>query len=76
MDDPSTLTTVGAPAIGIVGRLFGHIRHWLSRCPCCLNREMNPSRPRGKEWLLTLAFIRPFRCHWCERRFWRPRFGF
>jgi len=42
-------------------------------CPGCHTFELRPSRPRGWERVLLLALLRPYRCHCCMRRWWRPR---
>jgi hypothetical protein len=42
------------------------------RCPRCNQPEVYPSRVRGLDFLLTLLLLRPYRCHNCSRRYWRP----
>lgn len=39
-------------------------------CPYCWFRDMQPSRPRGLEWLLLIMGIRSYRCLLCQRSFW------
>lgn len=46
------------------------------KCPRCGGREVRTSRlTHAGEVLLLLvsgSMLRPFRCHMCSRRFWRP----
>lgn len=39
-------------------------------CPSCWSRDIQPSRFRGLEWLLSIVGIRPSRCITCFERFW------
>jgi hypothetical protein len=40
-------------------------------CPHCHSSETRPSKRRLIEYLLTLVFLRPYRCRTCNYRFWR-----
>ena len=46
------------------------------RCPACRSGCVRRSRRRGivEKTLLTVAFVRPFRCVECGWRFYRPTF--
>ena len=39
-------------------------------CPKCQSLNVHRSRRRGMESLAAVFFVRPFRCHACEHRFW------
>ena len=42
------------------------------RCPRCRTYAVHRSHFRAWELPLALVLCRPFRCHTCLRRFWRP----
>jgi len=49
----------------------------MKKCPVCKNPTSgHPVQPQGfwERWFLALLLFRPYRCHWCRKRF--RRFGF
>jgi hypothetical protein len=42
-------------------------------CPACGEGSVHHSHYRLAEYALTLGLLRPYRCHKCRTRFWRPR---
>jgi predicted Zn-ribbon and HTH transcriptional regulator len=46
------------------------------RCPHCGGDRVHRSRYRGLEWLAIVLLVRPFRCHECSFRYWKPQWFF
>lgn len=45
----------------------------MQSCPICASVSIHPSRRYGftEKVLLAMIFVRPFRCEWCDARFFR-----
>ncbi len=69
---PSAAVRLGR--VGLFGKLLTAVRHWIFECPRCVNHPLRRSKARGREFLLALFLFRSYRCHGCNRRYWRPRF--
>lgn len=66
--------TLSLGRVGIFNSCLTALRRWVYHCPRCDNNLLRRSRPRSREFLLRLIFVRAYRCHNCYRRYWRPRF--
>jgi hypothetical protein len=66
----ATLPTARA---SIFGSLLIAVRRRVFYCTHCVHQPLRRSKARGREYLLWLVLFRCYRCHGCNRRFWRPR---
>jgi hypothetical protein len=69
----------GIDYLNVLVVLIGAKRHWeghLEELPCCQSKRAHLSRRKGvvEKTILTILFIRPFRCDTCDQRFFRVSF--